>query len=333
MRTINLKHIRQSPREKLIRYSPYIIAGIIFIVLPPLFPTYIHSLLTKILIFAIFAMSLDIIMGYIGLPSLGHAAFFGVAGYTVSILLVMHGIENFWLIALLGILMAVLAAAILGIIALRVSGLYFLLVTFAIGMLIYSMALKWAWLTRGYEGIIVTAYPDLGFSWFTWNTTNYYYFIFIFFVICFLLMRRLVNSPFGHALQGIRENEPRMRALGYNTWLYKYIAFIIAGLFAGAAGVLFPYYAKVMMPFSVGVSASTLVMLICIIGGLGTLWGPVIGAVVIILAEYLSSIYFPERWPLILGGVFVITVMFVRGGIAPHLQNLWNRVFYGSTKG
>jgi branched-chain amino acid transport system permease protein len=333
MRTINLKHIRQSPREKLIRYSPYIIAGIIFIILPPLFPTYIHSLLTKILIFAIFAMSLDIIMGYIGLPSLGHAAFFGVAGYTVSILLVMHGIENFWLIALLGILMAVLAAAILGIIALRVSGLYFLLVTFAIGMLIYSMALKWAWLTRGYEGIIVTAYPDLGFSWFTWNTTNYYYFVFIFFVICFLLMRRLVNSPFGHALQGIRENEPRMRALGYNTWLYKYIAFIIAGLFAGAAGALFPYYSKVMVPQAVGVTASTLVILMCIVGGVGTLWGPVIGAVVIILAEYFSSIYVPMRWPLVLGGVFVITVMFVRGGIAPHLQNLWNRVFYGSTKG
>jgi branched-chain amino acid transport system permease protein len=333
MRTVNLKHVRQSPREKLIRYSPYIIAGIIFIILPPLFPPYIHSLLTKILIFAIFAMSLDIIMGYIGLPSLGHAAFFGVAGYTVSILLVIHGIENFWLIALLGILMAALAAAVLGIIALRVSGIYFLLVTFAIGMLLYSMAIKWAWLTRGYEGIIVTAYPDLGFSWFTWNTTNYYYFVFLAFVICFFLMRRLVNSPFGHALRGIRENEPRMRSLGYNTWLYKYIAFIIAGLFAGAAGVFFPYYAKVMMPFSVGVTASTLVMLICIIGGLGTLWGPVIGAVVIILAEYLSSLYFPERWPLVLGGVFVITVMFLRGGIAPHLLKLWERVSHGSTKG
>ena len=333
MRTTNLKHVRRLSLEQLIRFAPYIAGGIIFIILPFFLPTYTHSLMTKILIFAIFAMSLDIIMGYTGLPSLGHAAFFGVAGYTVSILLVVHGIENFWIIALLGILMAALAAAVLGAIALRVSGIYFLLVTFALGMLLFSMAIKWWWLTRGYEGIIVTAYPDLGLPWLTWNYTSFYFFVFLAFVVCFFLMRRLVNSPFGRALQGIRENEPRMRSLGYNTWLYKYIAFIIAGLFAGVAGVLFPYYAKTMMPYSVGVNASTLVMLICIIGGLGTLWGPVIGAVVIILAEYLSSIFFPARWPLVLGAVFVITVMFVRGGIAPYLLKLWKRVSYGSTKG
>ena len=333
MRTVNLKRVRQSPREQLIRFAPYIAFGIIFIIVPLLLPGYFHSLLTKVLIFAILAMSLDIIMGYIGLPSLGHAAFFGVAGYTVSILLVIHGIENFWLIAIIGILMAALAAAVLGIIALRVSGIYFLLVTFALGMLLFSMAVKWWWLTRGYEGIIVTAYPELGLPWITWNYTSFYFFVFIIFIVSFFLMRRLVNSPFGHALQGIRENEARMRSLGYNTWLYKYIAFIIAGLFAGVAGVLFPYYAKAMIPYSVGVTTSALVMLICIIGGLGTLWGPVIGAVVIILAEFISSLYFPARWPLVLGGVFVLTVMFLRGGIAPHLLKLWERVSHGSTKG
>jgi branched-chain amino acid transport system permease protein len=333
MRTVNLKSVRQSPREQLIRFAPYIAFGIIFVIIPLLIPAYFHSLLTKVLIFAIFAMSLDIIMGYTGLPSLGHAAFFGVGGYTVSILLVMHGIENFWLIALIGILMAALAAAILGIIALRASGIYFLLVTFALGMLLFSMAVKWWWLTRGYEGIFVMTYPELGLPWITWNYTSYYFFVFIIFVISFFLMRRLVNSPFGHALQGIRENETRMRSLGYNTWLYKYIAFIIAGLFAGVAGALFPYYAKAMIPYSVGVTASTLVMLMCIIGGLGTLWGPVIGAIVVILVEYISSLFIPDRWPLVLGGVFVITVMFLRGGIAPHLAKLWERAFHGSTKG
>jgi branched-chain amino acid transport system permease protein len=333
MRKINLKQVRQSPRGQLRKFAPYIILGIIFLILPFLLPTYFHSLLTKILIFAIFAMSLDIIMGYTGLPSLGHAAFFGVGGYTVSILLVIHGIENFWLIALIAALMAALAAAILGIIALRVSGIYFLLVTFALGMLLYSMAIKWWWLTRGYEGIIVMAYPQLGLPWLKWSYTSFYFFVFIIFAISFFLMYKLVNSPFGHALQGIRENETRMRSLGYNTWLYKYIAFIIAGLFAGVAGALFPYYARAMIPYSVGVTASTLVMLICIIGGLGTLWGPVIGAIVIILVEYISSIFIPARWPLVLGGVFVITVMFLRGGIAPHLLKLWGRVSHGSTKG
>ncbi len=333
MRPINPRYIRQSPLEQLIRFTPYIAGGIILIILPFFLPAYFHSLMTKILIFAIFAMSLDIIMGYTGLPSLGHAAFLGTAGYTVSILLVLHGIGNFWIIAPLGILMATLAAAILGIIALRVSGIYFLLVTFALGMLLFSMALKWYWLTRGSEGLPMVAYPELGLPWLTWNYTSFYYFVFLAFVICFFLMYRVVNSPFGHALQGIRENEPRMQSLGYNTWLYKYIAFIIAGLFAGVAGVLFPYYARVMMPYSVGITASALVMLICIIGGLGTLWGPVIGALVIILVEYFSSIYIPGRWPLVLGGVFVITVMFLRGGIAPHLLKLWKRVSYGSAKG
>ena len=333
MRTTDLKHVRRLSLEQLIRFAPYIAAGLVFILLPLFIPTYLNSLITKILIFAIFAMSLDIIMGYTGLPSLGHAAFFGVAGYTVSILLVLHGVKDFWLIALLGILMAVIAAAILGLIALRVSGIYFLLVTFALGMLLFSMALKWFWLTRGTEGIPIVSYPDLGLPWLTWNYTTFYYFVFAFFIICFFLMYRLVKSPFGHALQGIRENEPRMRAMGYNTWLYKYIAFIIAGLFAGVAGVLFPYYARVMMPYSVGVNTSTLVMLICIIGGLGTLWGPVVGAVVVILIEYFSSIYIPARWPLVLGGVFVITVMFLRGGIAPHLLKLWKKVPYGSAKG
>ena len=333
IRLTSLKYTGQSPWGQIIRFAPYIAGGIIFIILPPFLPTCIQSTLTKVIIFAIFAMSLDIIMGYTGLPSLGHAAFFGVAGYTVSILLVVHGIENFWLIALLGILMATLAAAIFGIIALRVSGIYFVLVTFALGMLLFSMALKWFWLTRGSDGLAVTAYPDLGLPWLTWNYTSFYFFVFLAFVICFFLMCRLVNSPFGQALQGIRENEPRMRSLGYNTWLYKYIAFIIAGFFAGVAGVLFPYYAKVMTPYSVDVTTSILAVLICIIGGLGTLWGSVVGAVVIILGEYFFSIFSPERWPLVLGAVFVITVMFLRGGIAPHLLKLWKRVSYGSAKG
>ncbi|MBA7671539.1 hypothetical protein ES703_79698 [subsurface metagenome] len=200
-------------------------------------------------------------------------------------------------------------------------------------MLLVSIASKWYSMTNGTDGLAGLSRPDLGLSWLTWNSTNFYYFVFLFFVICFFLIRRVVNSPFGHALQGIRESEPRMRVLGYNTWLYKYIAFIFGGLFAGVAGVLFAYHNGIMAPFHLGVTVSTLAMLICIIGGLGTLWGPVIGALVIILVEYFSSIYIPERWPLILGGVFVIAVMFLRGGIAVHLSRLWKKVSYGSATG
>jgi branched-chain amino acid transport system permease protein len=124
-----------------------------------------------------------------------------------------------------------------------------------------------------------------------------------------------------------------MRALGYNTWLYKYIVFIIGGLFAGAAGVLFTYQSGVIAPQHLGVTISTLAMLICIIGGLGTLWGPFLGALIVILVEYFSSIFVPERWPLILGAVFVIAVMFLRSGIAPHLIKLKKKIIYASAKG
>ena len=117
-----------------------------------------------------------------------------------------------------------------------------------------------------------------------------------------------------------------MRALGYNTWLYKYMAFIIGGLFAGVAGVLFAYQSGVIAPWHLGVNISALAMLMCIIGGPGTLWGPFLGALVIILVEYFSSIYVPERWPLILGAVFVIAVMFLRGGIANYISRLWSKM-------
>jgi branched-chain amino acid transport system permease protein len=264
-------------------------------------------------------------MGYTGLLSLGHAAFFGVGGYMAAILIKNFEITNFWIVAPIGIVVAALFAAVLGLIALRVTGVYFLLVTFALSMLLSSIALKWNYV-NGIYGMAGIMRPDLGLEGFRLNHITFYYFVFLILILCYFLMYRVVNSPFGHALRGIRESESRMRALGYNTWLYKYITFVIAGLFAGVGGVLFTYQSGVIAPQHLGVTVSTLAMLICIIGGLGTLWGPFIGASVIILLEYISSINAPERWPLILGGVFVIAVMFLKGGIAFHLKKLWNKI-------
>lgn len=317
-----------SPRRRfLIQSVPYLLGCVIFTILPPFLPLYVQSVMTKVLIFAVFAMSLDIVMGYTGLFSLGHAAFFGVGGYTAAILIKKCDILSFWIVAPSSILMASLFAALLGLIALRVSGIYFLLVTFALSMLLVSLASKWYWI-RGTDGMAGILRPDIGLPWFHWNTIKFYYFTFLFLVLCYFLMRCIVNSPFGYALRGIRTSESRMRAMGYNTWLYKYIAFIIGGLFAGTAGVLFAYQSGVIAPWHLGVTVSTLAILMCIIGGLGTLWGPVIGALVIILVEYFSSIYVPERWPLILGVVFVIAVMFLRGGIATYLSRLWKMMIW-----
>ena len=334
MKGTNQKPVRWPWQEQLVRFAPYIVSGLILVILPLAVPPYLRSMLTKVLIFAIFAMSLNLSWGYTGLISLGHAALFGVGAYVSAILIMRFGIESFWISAPSGILTAGLLAAFFGIIALRVSGIYFLLVTLALGQLVYYIAIAWRPVTGGTDGVIGIPRPDLGLPWFTWNATSFYFFVLLAFVICFFLLYRLVNSPFGRALQGIREDEPRMRCLGYNTWLYKYVAFIVAGMFAGVAGVLFGHFFGAVVPVHTSVITSTLVLLMVIVGGPRVIFGPVIGAAVVVLLEYFASIYTPARWPLILGAVFVIAVMFLRGGISLYLVRLWRRVSYqyGSTK-
>jgi len=232
--------------------------------------------------------------------------------------------------------MAVLASAFFGLVALRVSAIYFLLITLAIGQLVWALVFAppegMRWLTGGGDGLAGIPYPDLGFL--QLSPGNYYYFVLVVFVICALLLYRLVKSPFGYCLQGIRESDIRMRALGYNVWLYRYIAFIIAGLFAGVAGVMWVHFNGIITPEAVGVGASGLLWTMLIIGGIGTLWGGLIGSAMIWALQYIVSGFTPERWPLILGVCFVAVIMFYRRGTMPQLTNLWEKVSgYGSAKG
>ena len=307
-------------RAQLIYFAPAIAVALFLVVAPLLVGTALISLLTKILIFALLAMSLDISFGYTGLWSFGHAAIFGVAAYTIGILVVRCGIENFWLVAPAGVLMAVFASAVIGLIALRVSGIYFLLVTFALGQLIFGIAIKWKSITGGSDGLAGVPYPDAGFSF---SPVSFYFFTLIIFVICAFALYRLTQSPFGKSLQGVREDETRMRVLGYNTWLCKYIALLISGFFGGIAGMLYIYFNGLIAPESVGMVGSGSVIIMTIIGGSGTLWGAIIGSAVIFLFEYFASLFTPERWPIILGACFVAAVTFARGGIFPKLARLW----------
>ena len=296
-------------------------AVLFFLAAGPLFlGTALISLLTKILIFALMAMGLDIAFGYTGLWSFGHAALFGVAAYTNGIFIKHLLIKSFWLAAPAGIMMAILTSAVFGLIALRASGIYFLLITFALGQLVYSVAIKWVSLTGGSDGLGGIPYPDLGFSL---SPIGFYYVTLIAVSVCALVLYLIVESPFGYGLRGIRENETRMRVLGYNTWLHKYLAFVISGLFGGVAGILYVHFNGVITPGSVGMAASGLATIIIIIGGSGTLWGALIGSGVIFVLEYFISMLTPERWPAILGACFVVSVMFARGGILPRLTSLW----------
>ena len=308
-----------SVKERLFHFAPGVVI-VLFLMTAPLFiSTAMVSLLTKILIFALLAMSLDIAFGYTGLWSFGHAAIFGVGAYTCGILIIHYGITSFWLAAPGGVLMAVLASAAFGIVALRVSGIYFLLVTFALGQLVFSLAIKWKRMTGGSDGLAGIPYPDIGFSF---SPNSFYCFTLVIFIIFALALYRLVKSPFGYSLQGIREDETRMGALGYNTWLHKYIAFIISGLFSGIAGVLYVYFNGLISPESVGMLGSGSAMIMIIIGGTGTLWGGIIGSAVIFVLEYFASLFTPDRWPIILGACFVAAVSFARGGIYPHVAGL-----------
>ena len=194
------------------------------------------------------------------------------------LLMARYGLRSLWITAPAGVFAAALGAAVFGLIALRTSGASFMLITFALTQLLYSVALKWDWLTTGgTEGITGIARPDLGIAGFRWNPLLFYYFVLLAFVLCYLVLRSVTRSPFGHALQGIRENESRMQCLGYNTWLYKYIAFVLAGAFAGFAGVLFAYSNGIVVPANMGIVMSGNALFMIILGGTGTLYGPVVG--------------------------------------------------------
>lgn len=322
-------------KERLLRFAPLIGIGLFLATGPFFLDVALISILNKILIYALLAMSLDLIFGYAGLWSLGHAAFFGIGAYTTGLLMVRYGVTSLWLSAPAGILMATLVAAIFGLIALRVSGIYFLLVTFALGQLVYGVCMKWYEVTGGRDGIMGIPYPDLGFS-FSFSPISIYYLALIVVAICVFVLYLITKSPFGYSLQGIREGETRMRHLGYNTWLYKYIAFVISGLFAGVAGVLYIYFYGHIEPASIGFMASSTAMLLILLGGTGTLWGAAIGSAVVVSLQYFASIFVPGRWPLILGACFIVVVMFLPGGIYPHLINLQRKIksrhSYGSVK-
>jgi branched-chain amino acid transport system permease protein len=306
--------------------APYLGIAVLLIILPPFLSSYYLGMLTKVLIFAIFAASLDLIMGYGGLFSMGHAAYLGVSGYAVGILSLRMGINLFWILLPLAIFVSLAAAAVIGYVSLRVSGVYFLLVTLAFGQLLSIVATKWFKITGGSDGLVGIMPPNLGIPGFHMGTYGFYYMVFIICTICFVLLHRIVNSSFGSALVGIRENEMRMRSLGYNTWALKYLAVIIAGGFAGVAGILYAYFYGAMVPKTLAIEMSTAVMLMVIIGGPGTLFGPFMGAVVFVLAEHFARIYVPERWPLLLGGIFIACVMLVPGGFANYLSRFWRTI-------
>ena len=283
------------------------------VVLAPGLPSDPLTLLTQAVIVAILAMSLDVLLGYTGLASLGHAAYFGVAAYAVGILSTQYQ-RGFVVCLLVGVALAAGAAAVFGLLAIRAVGTYFLMITLALGMVVWGLAFRWVSMTKGDNGISGVPRPEVGLPWSLWDPLPFFYFSLLALVLAWALLALVVRSPFGLTLKGIRESETRMRALGYNVWLHKYLAFVLSGIFAGFAGVFWAYYNGFVSPVDVQLVTSVETLLMVALGGPGTLAGSVLGAGVIVFLKNFVSVY-TKRWLLILGAVYIGVILFAPRGI------------------
>ncbi len=294
-----------------------VLAGVLglglLVVLPPILPTYVVVLLTESLIAAIAAGSLDLLIGYAGLASLGHAAFFAVGAYATGILATRHA-ASFAMALVASLVLAAAVSAVVAVLALRASGIYFMMITLSISMCGWGLAYRWVSLTGGDTGIVGIARPRLGLVALPRGGLEFYYTVLIFFVVCVALLLLLIWSPFGKTLVGIRDSESRMRVLGFNVWLHKYLALIIAGGFAGLSGSLYAYYNGHVGPDAVDLAHSMLFVLMVILGGPGTLVGPVLGAFIITFLEKMVSV-FTERWVMVLAVAYVVTALWAPRGL------------------
>jgi len=293
---------------------------LLLIVSPPFFSSFLLSLLTQALIYGVLAMSLDVLLGYLGLPSLGHAAYLGLGAYSVGVLTTGYG-ANFWVALAVGLLLAMAVAAVFGLVALRATGVYFLMITLALGMVIWGLAHRWVSMTQGDNGISGVPRPDLGLPWSFAKAIPFYYLALVGFLLTLWVLWVIVRSPFGQSLVGIRESESRMRTLGYNVWLHKYIGFIIAGTVGGFSGVLWAYYNGFVSPANMELATSVEALLMVALGGRATLLGPAIGAAAIVFLKNLVSVY-THRWVLILGAVYIGTIVYAPEGIAGAFTQL-----------
>jgi branched-chain amino acid transport system permease protein len=273
----------------------------------------------EIWLFAIFGLGLNLLLGYTGLLSFGQATFFGSAAYVAGWLLKHYAINVFLALGI-GIGVGALSALLVGYLCVQRSGLYFIMLTFALNQLFFFIAYQWTSVTGGEDGMPGVPRPAfLGIDF--KDPMNYYIFVAVLFLVSLWVMRRVVESPFGKILQAIRENELRAAAVGYNVPRFKLAAFVIGGAFSGLAGVLYAMLFGIVPLEAIGFVASGNVVFATLIGGSGSLYGPVIGSFVFIwLSESMSVVW--ERWPLLLGVAFVIVVLFFRGGVV----EAWSRL-------
>ena len=299
-----------------------LVLGTLLAAFPWLAGEYYVNLTSQIFIAAIFAASLNLLVGYGGLPSLGHAAFLGVSAYLSAWLYLKLGLAH-WITAPAALLGTTLMAALFGLIALRATGLGFLMLTLALSQVLWGTAYRWVAVTDGDNGLRGLTRPSLlGLD--LDDATAFYYFTLAIAAAGVWLMAKFVRSPFGAALRGTRDQPRRMGALGHDVWMVRWITFVYAGFWGAVAGLLFVYYNKYIHPSSLSLITSAEAMLSVIAGGSGTLAGPLLGAaMIVILKNYVSS--YIQYWNMLMGFVFLAIVIFMPQGIVPGVRRWLTR--------
>lgn len=298
-----------------LRMGGVLVVALLLFLCPLFMPSFYVTFLTEIIIIALFACSLNLLMGFSGFLSFGHAAFFGIGAYTFGLLTVKAGFPGI-LALLCGLLLAVVVGALLAYFCVRLptNPLYGAMLTLAAGMLVYSVIFGLYNLTGGENGLVGISRP----AYFA-SGTSFYYFILIVSLICFIVMWILVNSPFGKTLKGIRENRERMEHMGINVKYFLFIIFVIAAFFGALSGILYSLYNNGAFPGYAGAARSLEVVFICLIGGMNTFTGPLLGALVLLILEKMIANYI-EYWPAVLGVILIIVVLFFRNGILGYLE-------------
>lgn len=291
--------------------------------LPAVSGEYYVNLGSQMLIAVIFASSLNLLVGYAGLTSLGHAAYLGLSAYIAAWLALRLGLGHA-MAAPLTLLATTAIGGIFGWIALRASGLSFLMLTLALSQVVWGLAYRWTSVTNGDNGLSGLTRPS-PFGIDMENSNAYYWFVLSIAAVVLVAVGRLVNSPFGASLRGTRDQARRMSSLGYNVWAIRWCAFVGASFLGAVAGLLYVYFHKYVHPSVLSITASAEVLLSVIAGGAGTLAGPAVGAVLVLLLKNYASGYV-ERWNMLLGAVFVFIVLVMPHGIVPGVRTLLARL-------
>ena len=287
---------------------PYWVPGIYYV-----------NVSSQILFSAIFALGLNVLAGYGGLVSLGHAGLFGIAAYTTGYML-QSGFGH--TVAILGALtIGTASMAVFAVLSLRATGIGFIMITLALGQIIWGLAYRWIGITGGDNGINLHGRPE-PFGIEITSANSFYYMTLVVFLVAFAAVTVFVRSPLGAALMGTRDQPRRMNALGYHVWAIRFWACMFSGLLTAIAGILFVYYQQFISPQAVDLTASAEVLLMVISGGAGTLLGPVVGAALVIIVKSVVS-GFLERWNMLLGVIFVVIVIFMPEGLVPGSARLW----------